>query len=94
MNNHQSYLHNRPTGNKEELEAFATETMHSFFNDYDLNECHYNLWLMMKQCIFVKHWQLCKEERAQMVNFYESFHKLILASSILYNSRENGEHAK
>jgi hypothetical protein len=87
MSNDQPYLHNRPTGSEEELSAFANETMSNFFSDYNLDDCHESLWQMMKQCFFVKNWQLSKDQRANLVDFYESLHKMILASSILYNRK-------
>lgn len=89
MNSYKMYLHDRPKGSKEELKDFATETMYSFFRDYDLDNCQESLWQMMKQSFFVKHWQLSRDERSYLIDFYESLHKMILASSILYNEREN-----
>ena len=87
MSNHAEYFQSWPKGTEAELKASAESSIQLFFEEYDLDESQDLLWQIMKHCFFNPSTALAVPERENLVSFYENLHQMILAASILHNTR-------
>lgn len=83
----QEYFQSRPKGTEAELKASAESSIQFFFEQYDLDESQDLLWQIMKHCFFNPSTALTIPARENLLSFYENLHQMILAASILHNTR-------
>lgn len=84
MINEFKYLHSIHVEDKTDLNLFARGSLHSFCNNYSLDQSRHLLWQLLKDGLANEESILSSKERLDLFSFYESVNELLFAVSIIY----------